>query len=282
MDDIAFLCYSSSIMFGEIMTEKRKYFKMIGKILPEIDEENRQHYIQNVTRRFQLADRILQSVREGNGYQAGQDIKTRNKLRMPGHLTNELTERKYDLIQIKALMTQALREIGVEDLYLDRVHTEYTRRIDRIESVDEYNRLAEEMVRDYCGLTRLKSFQNYSPLVRRIILEVDMGLSNSLTLAYFAENLNVNRSYLSNLFRQEIGVTLTEYVTSRRIRHAADLLLTSQNPIKKVAEQVGIADVHYFSRLFKREMGQTPSQYRESRKGAPVQDHVKAASSVHK
>ena len=74
-----------------------------------------------------------------------------------------------------------------------------------------------------------------------------------------------NSSYLSNLFRKEVGMTITEYVTNHRILHAADLLLTSMQPVKTIAKQVGFADVQYFSRVFKKKMGKTPSQFRLER-----------------
>ena len=176
-------------------------------------------------------------------------------------------ERRYELFQIKALMTQTLRECGVEVFYLENIHTEYMKKIDRMENTEEtFRRLSVEMVRDYCRMIRLKSFRNYSLLVQKIILTVDIDLGQPLTLKYFAGRLNVNGSYLSSLFHRETGMTITEYVTSRRIQRAANLLLTSHIPVKTVAKQVGINDVNYFGRLFKKQFGQTPSQYRDGSK----------------
>lgn len=232
---------------------------------PTIAEKGLQYYAENVTKRYELIDRILQSVREGNEFQAVLAVRERNGLRTPGRLGNELMEWKYDLIQLKALMMQTLREIGVLDMLLDGVHTEFTRRIDAAFCVDECRSLAEEMVRQFCGMNRLKEIYGYSVLVQKIILAVDMNLCQKLTLKYFSECLNVNASYLSDLFRREVGMTLTEYVTSKRMERAASLLLSSREPIKIVAKQVGISDVQYFNRLFKKRMGQTPSAYRADR-----------------
>jgi len=114
----------------------------------------------------------------------------------------------------------------------------------------------------FCDMNSLKEIQRYSLLVQTVLQTVDRDLSQPLTLQDFAKKLNVNSSYLSNLFSKEVGVTLTEYVTAQRISYAADLLLTTQEPIKTVAKKAGIPDVQYFSRLFKKRTGQTPSQYR--------------------
>lgn len=70
-------------------------------------------------------------------------------------------------------------------------------------------------------------------------------------------------SYLSKLFKQETGLTLTDYIIEIRIRRAKQLL--KQSPDLKVHEigaEVGYADPAYFNKLFKRVVGVTPSEYK--------------------
>ncbi len=220
-------------------------------------------YAENVSKRYELMDRIIQSIREGNEYLAVEMMRKRNGVERAGRLEDELREWKYDLIQAKALIIQALRQAGMADLLLDSIHTEFTQRIDQASSVRECRELSEEMVRRFCRMQERKGIHEYPVLIQKIILAVDMDLTQNLTLQYFANELNVNDSYLSNLFRCEVGTTITDYVTERRISRAADLLLTTREPIKMIAKQVGIMDVHYFSRLFRKRMGRPPSKYRE-------------------
>ncbi len=217
--------------------------------------------------RYRQTDQLRMYIREGNEHAACQVMSERFQKGGAGRLQDELTELKYDLVLLSGLMGQSLRDAGIEDLHLERVHTASLRKIESAASSDECRSLAAELAKDYCSLSRLQSFHNYPPLIKEIIFAVDMDLARPLTLGYFAEMLNVNSSYLSGLFRKETGLSLTEYVTARRVLRAADLLLTSQLPIKTIAEQVGISDVHYFSRVFKKKTGQTPRQYRERHAG---------------
>lgn len=243
-----------------------KVTKRLKKTFPAIaKEEGLPQYADNQLRRYELLDMIVQGVEEGNEYQAVNALRERNKVQMPGRLRNELTEWKFDLVQIKALMMNAVRKKGISDLMVDGIHTEFTQRIDRAASVEECHKISEQMVEQFCSLTRIEEFHDYSTLVQKVILTVDMDLSQNLTLQHFSESLNVNDSYLSNLFRQEVGMTLTDYVTERRMHQAAALLLNTQYPIKTIAKQVGITDVHYFSRIFKKRMNKPPSQYRLDR-----------------
>lgn len=232
---------------------------------PSVAEKGMQVYAENVAKRYELMDQIVQSIQEGNEYRAVEIVRERNNAGIAGRLEDELSEWKYDLIQTKTLIIQALRHMGMADLLLDGIHTEFTRRIHHADSVEECRTLSEEMVRRFCRMHERKAAHNYPVLVQKIILAVDMDLAQNLTLQYFANELNVNDSYLSNLFRCEVGMTITDYVTERRISRAAALLLATRDPIKMVAKQVGIMDVHYFSRLFKKRMGKPPSKYREER-----------------
>lgn len=78
-----------------------------------------------------------------------------------------------------------------------------------------------------------------------------------------SEWLNVNASYLSTLFKKEVGIPLTDYVNRQRIEQAKKLLIVTELPTKTIAQQCGIPDIYYFSRLFKKRTGVTPKLYRE-------------------
>jgi two-component system response regulator YesN len=71
-------------------------------------------------------------------------------------------------------------------------------------------------------------------------------------------------SYLSKLFKQEIGLTLTEYITEIRIKKAKQLLRNEPNmKVHTIGAEVGYPDPAYFNKLFKRVVGITPSEYKK-------------------
>lgn len=90
-----------------------------------------------------------------------------------------------------------------------------------------------QMVRDYCRLIRHHNLKDYSMLTQKIITCVNSDLQADLTLKSLAEQLSVNASYLSTLFKKETGMPLTEYVNGCRIEHAQKLLLVTDLPIHK-------------------------------------------------
>lgn len=226
---------------------------------------NAKAYTGNLIRKYELLDEVLESVREKNEYHALTAMKERNEIPIADVMKSELLQWQYECVQIKALLEWTVRRIGVRELFLNSVNTEFMHRISSAESIEECKRINTDMVHRYCSLAILNEHKNYSPLVQRVLFMVDIDLTRSLTLQYFADILSVNKCYLSDLFRRETGITITEYVTNRRMERAADLLRMSQQTVQMISEQVGIQDVHYFNRLFKKKMGMTPGHYRETK-----------------
>ncbi len=224
------------------------------KLVPgkETDEEKIINYTES----------LLFAVREGNEYKAVSAAKNQIDTGLPGFLDDLLTEWKFYLVRTLTLMTDVMLHNGRMGRYLDQFATERMKKIAEAVNVEECHGLLISFAKEGCRLTADVS-RHYSVQVQKIMEEVAMDLTLPLTLQYFAGELNVNSSYLSNLFRQQTGVTITDYVTDKRMSHAATLLGYTQRPIKTIAKQVGIPDVQYFSRLFKRRMGMTPTQYRE-------------------
>jgi AraC-like DNA-binding protein len=72
----------------------------------------------------------------------------------------------------------------------------------------------------------------------------------------------MSTSHFSRIFRRVMGLSYQEYLNSRRITKAKNLLRTSPRSITEIARSLGFADPTGFGRIFKKLTGQTPSAYR--------------------
>lgn len=90
--------------------------------------------------------------------------------------------------------------------------------------------------------------------------------TKQINVTQIAKNLRVNRSYLSRIFKESIGMTIKDYLLELRINHAADLLSMSNLPIEVLALESGFTNAEMFSKLFRKERGKTPKEYRKERK----------------
>ena len=87
-------------------------------------------------------------------------------------------------------------------------------------------------------------------------------LSEEVSLSVLSEVFHLNAQYISQLFKNEIGVGFLVYLTNIRIEKAKKLLLSTSCSIAEVAEQSGYGDYRVFTKVFKKTEGITPSQYR--------------------
>jgi AraC-like DNA-binding protein len=78
-----------------------------------------------------------------------------------------------------------------------------------------------------------------------------------------AQAVSVSERYLSEIFRQEMGITPWDALNRLRVLRACELLMTTDNTVTEIAAQVGFDDPSYFGRVFRQQMGISPKKYRE-------------------
>ncbi|TKI04317.1 helix-turn-helix domain-containing protein [Martelella alba] len=103
-----------------------------------------------------------------------------------------------------------------------------------------------------------------SCLSTNVMQWVEDNYSDKFTLDSLAGHLGMSRSYVSRRFRLETGEPIHEYLLTRRIRRACELLRDSGQSIADIAAASGFSDTTYFISSFKKRMGKTPLQYRKT------------------
>ena len=116
------------------------------------------------------------------------------------------------------------------------------------------------------ALFQRRSCAEESPAQERVIHTITRYLREHLTeevsLSVLAEEFHMNPQYISQLFKNEIGVGFLAYLTNIRMEQAKKLLLTTALSITEVSEKSGYGDYRVFTKVFKKSEGITPSQYR--------------------
>jgi two-component system, response regulator YesN len=99
--------------------------------------------------------------------------------------------------------------------------------------------------------------------IRKAVSYIDEHLQEEFTLKDVAAHVHLNPSYFSVLFKDQMNLNFSEYVTRRRIQRAKELVLSTNLPINEIAEEVGYKTAKYFIKIFKEIEGMTPSAYRK-------------------
>ncbi len=106
--------------------------------------------------------------------------------------------------------------------------------------------------------------------VRKALAYIHAHFVEPISREDIARHICVSPDYLTDCFRQEMGVTPMIYLTRYRVQQAQVLLDTTDASITQVAFDAGFSDVSHFSRTFKREVGVSPHAYRRGQKPVPA------------
>ncbi|WP_273319829.1 response regulator transcription factor [Vallitalea guaymasensis] len=99
--------------------------------------------------------------------------------------------------------------------------------------------------------------------VAKAIEYMNNNYDKTISLTSVAEQLNVNSTYLSRIFKHETKMNFTDYLSSIRIDNAKCLLSSTNKKIKDIAKLCGFYDYRYFCKIFKKSVGHSPLCYRK-------------------
>ncbi|WP_068786185.1 response regulator transcription factor [Paenibacillus phocaensis] len=102
---------------------------------------------------------------------------------------------------------------------------------------------------------------NSHQVVKEILRLLNEEMDQELTLHIVADRMYINSSYLSRLFKQEMGVAFSDYVLERKMERAK-WLLQEGHKVYDAARSVGYRDVSYFTKVFRKYWGVNPGECR--------------------
>ena len=282
--------YLSSI---PVLEENRPLFFMLdtfaeciwgGKSFTYVDSEQERHHpvsplqnmgegeeleqsLANIRRleiRYEYENELMAAVSQGQVQKINSLISSLSSISLDKRTADQQRNIKNYCIVMNTLLRKAAEQGGVHPVYLDKISSAFAMQIEEIKHTEELSALMVKMFQDYCRLVRKHSLGSYSPVVQKAIIFIESDLSANLTLSTLATAQKISPGYLSAIFKKETGKTLTEYITRKRMKHAAHLLTTTHLQVQTIAMHCGILDVQYFSKLFKKYMGASPLEYRQS------------------
>ncbi|WP_170311514.1 helix-turn-helix domain-containing protein [Vallitalea okinawensis] len=186
---------------------------------------------------------------------------------------NPVRSKKNNMICSCALITRVAMKAGLEEKYAYYLSDLYINKIESLEDEEALNYLNAVMLMDF--MSQIKSGIVHrktptSPLIKNTLHYIDQHLYDDLSLTQVAEDLDVNSSYLSRIFKQEVGIPFSEYIHQSRIKKAQHLLLLTELSIVEISNKLGYTTQSHFTKIFKKICGMTPKQYK--------QEHVKQLS----
>ena len=234
----------------------------INKKLSHVEFLNREYNISHLD--YNRENEFFNAVRDGN-IEETRRLFTPLEIRGMGKLsTDPLRNLKYHLIITVALLTRSCIEGGLPMETAYNLSDIYIRRIDASKKKEDITALHREIVESF--VHRMNSIARTNRYPKTVTLCLDYiydNLHTPLSLEKLAGLTGLSAPYLSRLFKKEVGVPVSEYIITKRLEAAANMLRYSDASVLAISDYLCFNSESYFIQTFKKYNGCTPKVYRD-------------------
>ncbi|MGI6238068.1 MAG: helix-turn-helix domain-containing protein [Christensenellales bacterium] len=171
---------------------------------------------------------------------------------------------KARVLELVVMISRAAVETGAEMEALLGLNYDFVSELSQADDYEELCKWVVRMLEQFLDTVSQSQDAPGSAQLNDALSYIRMHHVRGLSLDEVAAHAHISPYYLSHLFREKLGVTFVEYVTSVRMELAKNYLLHTRLPISVVAEKAGYDDAGYFGKVFKRYTGQTPKGFRRA------------------
>lgn len=211
-----------------------------------------------------LEQELLGKIRTGNLNDSMAILKEINSLKRSKLAGETFRSIKNSLICSITIFTRAAIEGGVQP---ESAFTLSDALILEIEAITNLTRLIDveyKAVEQYVKLVQALSTHNYSNTIKQTLSYINKNLTDKLALSDISGAVFVHPNYLSSLFKKEVGLSLSDYITKARVEESKYYIKYTNTKISDIAMFYQFCNQSYFIAAFKKFTGQTPNEYRKS------------------
>lgn len=208
----------------------------------------------------------LENNKQASFYQALQEL-----MALP-QLANEADQQaNVEQMMLKAEIFLSMGSFFLSNIQLWNLHLEMSKQIDlsKLTLYDQFVNWSEvieyfSIISELIFSIRFSGWQEQGlGLIVKLKAYISEHISEDLSLTRLGEVVMHNPVYLSRLYKQLSGISLSETIAEARMKIAKDMLADPQYKIYEVTAAVGFDSLKYFRKFFKKETNMSPQEYRD-------------------
>lgn len=227
-----------------------------GEQIHHVEYDHEYRFYDNITEgRIEEVQKVLDDPKNITRYEAPEY----------GKLSKDfLRNMRYHFVVSTALITRLCVEKGLERELAYTLSDLYIGKMDIAKRAEQIIVLHNEMLMDFTHkMADLPKQKVYSIQIVKAIDYILKHRTVKLTVQDIADELNINRSYLSSLFKKETGKSISDFIREEKIKAAANMLKFSDYSYSDIAEYFGFASQSHFIECFRKQTGFSPKEYRK-------------------
>ena len=180
---------------------------------------------------------------------------------------NSLRKSKDDAIVLLTLISRAAIKGGLNPATSYDMNDYYLGMIEAVNTHTEMSALSNRMITDY--ITKVRGTKENQVEVSKCVMNtcdyIKSHVADPLSIDSLAEMAGYTEYYYSHRFKQEMGISLKEYIKKEKLERAALLLSSTHMSIQEICDGLSFGTRSFFSTSFTREYGMSPSEYRAAK-----------------
>ena len=184
---------------------------------------------------------------------------------VPVQSSDVLRQSKTSIIVFTSLVCRAAIEGGLSPEEAYSLGDSYIQTAEAAKSLDELAPLAMMMYDDFIRrVHKHRTNPNLSMQIQKCVDYIEMNLDKKIVAEDLAALVGYTEYYLTHKFKEETGLSVTNYVKFAKVERAKVLLKSTPFSVREISEQLGFATRNYFSAVFQQVTGKTPMEFRET------------------
>lgn len=177
---------------------------------------------------------------------------------------NPVTNLKYHFVVTAAMLTRYCIDGGMEAEQAYRLSDFYILKMDSCTSLRQIADLHHTMAKDFTGKMILqKKLSVLSKPVMQCIDYIYAHIKDRITIEDLACHTGLSQNYLSRVFKQNLGISISDYIREKKIEKATHLLRYSDKAVVDIANYLSFSSQSHFIQVFENFTGLTPKKYRD-------------------
>ncbi|MGN0814815.1 MAG: AraC family transcriptional regulator [Candidatus Coproplasma sp.] len=179
-----------------------------------------------------------------------------------GYSTSRFGNERAFVQRVLTLASIAAINGGVDCTVVYALIFRYQKQIDSLSDPDQLISLSYYILQKFCQTVAFHSYKKCkSPILLPVLRYIHSNMNTKITVKEVAKKMKMNENYLTQLFKNEMGVNFTDYVNKTKIAFAKQLMGTTDKTISEISEYLAFSSPSHFSNVFKKVTGTTPKQY---------------------
>ncbi|MGI6031647.1 MAG: AraC family transcriptional regulator [Eubacteriales bacterium] len=172
---------------------------------------------------------------------------------------------KTRVLELIVILSRATIDAGADISEIFCFNRNYIKEIEHFTDIEDLSVWITGIMHRFINYSFDFTDVKHSDVVYKVMKYIKQNYSQKITLEDLAKHVYLSKSYLSSIFKEETGCSLSSYINQVRVEKSKLMLLDSTGSLAGIASLCGFEDQSYFTKVFKKIVGVSPKVYRDSR-----------------